>query len=306
MKGVTFGNIHTSEFGIYLSSVTIGEAAVKSNYLDIPGAGGSLDLTDFFGSTVYEKRKITLKFTFPQRNEELLSVYSYFQQAVHGKHFDTIILDDDSDYHYIGRVSVGTLKKGVISTVTVECECEPYKYSNTENLVEIVVSDVEFPTEWIYGDVNGNGVVNSTDLSEMKRLIGKRTYESKSALRADFDFDGVVTEADRNALEVYISGGSQLSFKDYVISNSALLELKNCKRVTIDFGEAPVKVKFSVKEISNTRLWELRVDNIPEFTLWGHEEYSTYLSGTHEIMIATANTNTTGVFEVTWNNAGVF
>ncbi len=308
MKGVKFGDIHTSEFGIYLSSVSIGEATVKEHRLDIPGANGTLDLTDFFGSIAYENRKITLKFTFPQHNDELLSVYSSFQQAVHGKHFDSIILDDDSEHHYVGRVSVGTLKKGVISAVTVECECEPYKYRNTANIIEITVDDVEFPTGWLYGDVTGNKIVNVNDLNEMSRLIGKRTYESERALRADFDFDGVVTETDRNALDSYISSGSQMTFEDYIITNmdSSLIEMKNCKRVTIDFGDAPVKVTFSVKEITNTRLWELRVDNIPEFTFHGYEEYSTYLSGTHEIMIATANINTTGVFEVKWDSAGLF
>ncbi len=308
MKGVKFGDIHTSEFGIYLSSVSIGEATVKEYRLDIPGASGSLDLTEFFGSVPYENRKITLKFSFPQRNNELLSVYSSFQQAVHGKHFERIILDDDINFHYVGRVSVGTLKKGVISAVTVECECEPYKYKNIGNLVEIAVDSVEFPTGWYYGDVTGNNVVNKNDLTEMGRLIGKRTYESQRALRADFDFDGIVTEADRNALDSYISSGSQLTFEDYIITNmdSSLIEMKNCKRVTIDFGDAPVKVTFSVKEITNTRLWELRIDNIPEFTFHGYENHSTYLSGTHEIMIATANINTIGTFKVTWNSAGVF
>lgn len=281
---------------------------MKEHRLDIPGANGTLDLTDFFGSTAYENRKITLRFTFPHHNDELLSVYSSFQQAVHGKHFDSIILDDDKNYHYIGRVSVGTLKKGVISAVTVECECEPYKYKNIGNLVEIKVDDVEFPTAWLYGDVTGNKVVNVNDLNEMNRLIGKRTYESARALRADFDFDGVVTETDRSALNSYINSGSQLTFEDYIITNmnSSLIEMKNCKRVPIDFGDAPVKVTFSVKEITHTRLWELRIDNIPEFTLHGYETHSTYLSGKHEIMIATANINTTGTFNVTWNSAGVF
>ena len=61
MKGVTFGDIHTSTFGIYLSSVTIGEAVVKKFLLDIPGASGSLDLTEYFGSVSYENRIISFE-----------------------------------------------------------------------------------------------------------------------------------------------------------------------------------------------------------------------------------------------------
>lgn len=304
MKGVTFGDIHTSTFGIYLSSVAIGEAVLKKFQLDIPGASGSLDLTDYFGSVSYENRLLKFEFTFPQRNAALLSVYSDFLNAIHGKKLK-IILDDDSEHHYVGRVSVGELKKDVVSTVYVECDCEPFRYSNTPNLIEITVNDVEFPTDWLYGDVNGNGNVSSTDLTAVKAMAGKKSYESEAALRADFDFDGTVTESDANALEHYLNNGSKLSFKEYVSLNPSLLEMKNCKRKVIDFGKANVDVTFSVKSITNTKLWEVRVDNIP---LSGHihsyEKYTAQLSGKHEIMIVTANTNTTGVFEVMWDSAG--
>ncbi len=81
--------------------------------------------------------------------------------------------------------------------------------------------------------------------------------------------------------------------------------MRNCKRVTIDFGDAPVDVTFAVKSITNTRLWEVRVDNIPLGQhVSGKDSYTTRLSGKHEIMIVTANPNTTGTFEVKWDNAG--
>ncbi len=200
MKGVTFGTIHTSDFGIYLSSVTIGEAVVKKYQLDIPGASGSLDLTEFFGSVTYENRTLEFEFTFPQRNEKLLSAYSDFLQAVHGKEFK-IILDDDKDFHYVGRVNVGELKKSALSKVSVECDCQPFRYSNSTNVVEIIVDDVEFPTQWLYGDINGSGTITNVDLAAVKTMVGKKSYESETALRADFDFDGVVTDSEVNILE---------------------------------------------------------------------------------------------------------
>jgi hypothetical protein len=84
-----------------------------------------------------------------------------------------------------------------------------------------------------------------------------------------------------------------------------MIEMRNCKRVTIDFGDAPVDVRFAVKEITNTRLWELRVDNIPVADhIHGYSIYTERLSGEHEIMIVTADTNTTGTFEVSWHSAG--
>ena len=304
MKGVTFGTVHTSDFGIYLSSVTIGEAVVKKYQLDIPGASGLLDMTEFFGSVAYENRIISFEFTFPQRNERLLTAYSQLLNAVHGKELK-IILDDDKDYHYLGRVSVGELKKGAVSKVSVECDCQPFRYSNIPNIIEIAVDDIEFPTKWLYGDVNGNGSITSVDLTAVKAMAGKRSYESEAALRGDFDFDGVVTEAEANILEHYLESSQSFSFEDFVLLNPTIIDMRNCKRVNIDFGDAPVDVTFSVKSITGTRLWEVRVDNIPLGQhISGKESFTARLCDSHEIMIVTANTHTTGVFEVTWDSAG--
>lgn len=307
-KGVTFGTVHSSDFGVFLSSVSIGEAAVKKQMIDIPGASGSLDLTDFFGSTLYENRTLTFEFTFPQRNAQLLSAYSSFQKALHGRQFDSIILDDDRNFRYVGRVSVGELKKGPLSKVRVQCECSPFKYNITPNNLIISVTDVEYPTGWLYGDVNGDGVIDNRDLTAVKAMAGKKTFESDSALRADFNFDGVVSEADRDILQAYLLSSKTATFKNFSLSNAEFFDtLRNCKRQTIDFGYAPVKVKFTRLETTDhTRLWDLQIDNISQFGLRGFEEFSVILSGIHEVMISTANTNTTGDFSVSWNSAGTF
>lgn len=308
IKGVAFGDIHTSTFGAYLSSVTIGQAAIKENKIDIPGASGALDLTDFFGSTLYENRTITFEFTFPQRNKELLSSYSSFQKSLHGKQFDSIVLDDDKSFRYVGRVSVGELKKGALSKVKVQCDCSPFKYGITPNNLIISVTDVEYPTSYLYGDVNGDGVIDNRDLVAVKAMIGKKTFESDSALRADFNFNGVVSEADRDVLDAYLKTSMSSTFKNYTLANAAFFDtLRNCKRQTIDFGSAPAKVKFTRLETTDhTRLWDLRIDNISQFGLRGFKDFSVILSGVHEVMISTANTNTTGDFSVTWNSAGTF
>lgn len=307
IKGVTFGDIHTSTFGAYLSSVTIGKAEVKKHTVDIPGASGYLDMTEFFGSVCYENREITLKFTFPQRNQELLTAYSSLQNALHGKYFDSIILDDDKNFRYAGRVSVGELSKSKLSSVTVTCDCNPFKYGITPNKLIISVTDVEYPTDYLYGDVNGDGVIDNRDLVAVTAMIGKKTFESDSALRADFNFDGVVSEADEDVLSAYLKTSQSSTFKNYTLSNAFFYEtLRNCKRKTIDFGPAPVKVKFKREGTDHTRLWDLRIDNISQFGLHGEQEFSAILSGVHEIMITTANTNTTGDFSVTWDDVGTF
>lgn len=306
IKGVTFGNIHTGSFGIYLSKVSIESPKPKQFLIDIPGADGSIDMTEYFGGVKYENRKITLVFTFPQRGKRLLAVYSDFLAAVHGKYFDSIILDDDKQFHYAGRITVGNLSKSSLSKINVECDCQPYKYSNAKKTVTINVTDTEFPDGWVYGDVNGDGVVDQSDLDMMTALIGRRSFESDAAIRADFDFDGIVTANEKNVLENYLKfPGTHDSFKSYVLAPPISFDFKNCRRKKIDFGSAPVNVTFAVENIDNFRKWELRIDGIPQFDFSVRTSYSMILRGVREVMIVTYGAETTGSFSVSWDNAGV-
>lgn len=304
LKGVKFGNIHTKDFGIYLSKVTVGTPNPKKFTVDIPGADGSLDMTDYFGSVKYESRKLTFIFTFPQRGKQLINAYSEFLNAVHGKRFDSIILDDDRDFHYVGRVAVGNLAKASLSKVTVECECDPYKYSNSRNTITLNVDSVEFPENWLYGDVNGDGIIDQSDLELMDSLIGKRAFESDNALRADFDFDGKVSEIEKNVLDYYLKYGNGQTFQEYVTAEPVSFYFRNCRRKIIDFGGSPVKVNFDVESINGVKLWDLKIDNIPQFILTSRKSYSMILSGVHEIMITTAIDYTSGVFKISWDNQG--
>ena len=303
LKGVKFGDIHTGSFGIYLSKVTIGTPSPKKFMVDIPGADGSLDMTDYFGGVKYDNRKLTFIFTFPQRGNQLLNVYSDFLNAVHGKRYDSIILDDDNQFHYAGRVTVGNLAKASLSKVTVECECEPYKYSNTRKVITLNVDSVEFPENWLYGDVNGDGVIDQSDSEMIESLIGKRSFESDNALRADFDFDGKVTEDEKTVLDYYLKYGNGQTFQEYVTTEPASFYFRNCKRKIIDFGGSPVKVDFEVESINSSKLWDLKIDNISQFILTSRKSYSMILSGVHEIMI-TVPIYTSGVFKISWDNQG--
>ncbi len=306
IKGVTFGSIHTSKFGIYLSKVTVGSPEPKQFLINIPGADGSLDMSEYFGGVKYENRKIDLTFSMPQRGKQLLNEYSNILAALHGKYFDSIILDDDPNFHYAGRITVGNLSRSSISKITVKCDCRPYKYSNAKKTATINVTGTEFPSEWVYGDINGDGVVDQSDLDMMTALIGKRSFESEAAMRADFDFDGVITANEKNVLENYIKfPGAYDSFQAYVNAPPVSFDFKNCSRKKIDFGSAPVNAVFAVENIDHYPKWSLRIDGITQFDFSLRTSYSMILSGVREVMIVTAHAGSTGNFIVSWDNAGI-
>lgn len=144
MKGITFGSLHSyNDLKLILTSKEIGSPAVKERKIEIEGADGDLDLTEFFGEPKYEN--VTHKFEFstivPQA--QFLSLFSTVKNALHGKKM-RIILDGDPLFYYLGRVKVSSFtNEKNIGTISVECDCEPYKYKLAKTVVSVAVSGTQ-------------------------------------------------------------------------------------------------------------------------------------------------------------------
>lgn len=143
MKGVQFGNYHSFyEWGLILSSKEINRAEPKIKHIEIEGSDGVLDLTEFSGEVKYKNR--TLLFNFKKANivqDGYLALYSLVQNKIHGKVMN-VILDDDPNYYYRGRVSINDWKSDKnIGLIVVEVDAEPYKYKLTETVVTQAVTD---------------------------------------------------------------------------------------------------------------------------------------------------------------------
>lgn len=117
----------------------MGVPAVKTKTIDIEGTDGVLDLTDFFGEPKYENVTHTFEFSTLVPQNEYLSLFSAIKNAIHGRKV-RIVLDDDTAFFYVGRcfVSSFTNEKGV-GIVSVECDCEPYKYKLNKTVVTAAI-----------------------------------------------------------------------------------------------------------------------------------------------------------------------
>ena len=147
MKGVTFGNLHSyRDLKLIIGPKEIGAPSVKKNLVEIEGADGFLDNTDFFGGPKYGEATHVFPFTAIVPRSDFLSHYSYVKNALHGQKL-RIVLDDDPSFYYVGRcyVSKFTAPNGV-GIISVECECEPYKYKTTQTVVTRAVDGVEVVT----------------------------------------------------------------------------------------------------------------------------------------------------------------
>jgi phage-related protein len=144
MKGITFDGLHSyDDFHLILSKKEIGTPAAKVKKISVEGADSELDLTDFFGEPKYENVVHKFEFTAMVQANEFLLLFSAIKNALHGKK-KRIVLDDDPLYYYTGRIAVSkfTSEKN-IGIVSIECDCEPYKYKIAKTVVSKAVNGTE-------------------------------------------------------------------------------------------------------------------------------------------------------------------
>lgn len=146
--GIYFGDIHSFyDLNLILSSVSIPPAKPKTNYVDIPGSDGSVDLTEAHGEVKYNDRDC--KFTFTMNPAGDLSEVAFEEKktevsnALNGKEFK-ITLDKDEDYFYQGRCEVSEyLSDKRIRQVAVTAKVKPYKFKQNVTVLTFALSETE-------------------------------------------------------------------------------------------------------------------------------------------------------------------
>lgn len=144
--GVYFGDIHSFyDLNLILSSVEIAPASPKTNYVDIPGADGALDLTEAHGEVKYSDR--THKFTLTMNPADDLSEAAWeakkteVSNRLNGRAC-RITLDKDPDYFWQGRCVVDSYKSNKrLRQFVVAARVRPYKYKQTETVVSVCLDD---------------------------------------------------------------------------------------------------------------------------------------------------------------------
>lgn len=131
MHGVTFGNKHSYRtWRLMLKKrPEISPPVPKYKLIQVPGTNVVLDLTERLtgGETKYEPRTIRCEFCVVGGRQKWPAVYSAILNEIHGKRLQ-IIMDDDPNYYYIGRVAVDQwASEEVTATIVITAEVEPYK-----------------------------------------------------------------------------------------------------------------------------------------------------------------------------------
>ena len=130
MLGMIFGEKHTyRDWGLLLKSrPEISPPTPKIKLIQVPGSSRVIDLTESLsGEVTYETRQIKAEFFTMDDRDRWPILYSNILTYMHGKSI-RIIMDDDPNYFYTGRVTVGELMPDKrTATLTITAEVEPYK-----------------------------------------------------------------------------------------------------------------------------------------------------------------------------------
>lgn len=106
---------------------------VRTNFVEVPGMNGSLDLTEALAGTIfYNDRELETDFILVDQSMNWIDVYTDVVDKLHGKRMK-IKLVDDPDWYYMGRVTVSEFASNSdYSSISISCTMEPFKYPNVE------------------------------------------------------------------------------------------------------------------------------------------------------------------------------
>lgn len=142
MNQITFDGYRSfDDLYLILSEKEIGSPDVKKYAIAVEGGDGELDYTEYFGEPKFSNR--TLTFVFSTIKQPFLEQYSRLQSLLQGRKVK-IVLDEDADFYYIGRLSISAFtNEKNIGKISIECDCEPYKLKQTETVVTKTISGTE-------------------------------------------------------------------------------------------------------------------------------------------------------------------
>ena len=141
--GVFFNETHSYfDLNLILSKVEIPPAQPKTTFIDIPGADGSVDLTEAHGEVKYNDRECSFTFTMlPTDSSTWEEKKTEVSNLLNGRVFK-ITLDKDDEYYYSGRCEVsGYEVDKKIRQIVVVAKVKPYKFKQNVTVMKVALTE---------------------------------------------------------------------------------------------------------------------------------------------------------------------
>lgn len=123
-----------TSFGLYLPEYTIPAPTPQTNFVQIIGRDGSVDLSEAIGLH-YNSRVWDLDFKCFNPTVNWHTLTSQVMNAIHGKRLN-FEFDDDPDYFWTGRVSVSSyVSNHGTGNLKINITSDPFKYKKLSTIV---------------------------------------------------------------------------------------------------------------------------------------------------------------------------
>ena len=144
---------------------SVASPGVSTNFVEIPGRDGAIDMTTFLVSRpIYGMRQGSWDFYVDNDHEYWETIRQKIMNHLHGKRFK-IVLEDDPGWYWEGRFSVDNWRSEPSnSRITINYQINPYKFRlRSEGDEDMIWDNFNFETDYdYYASLNGITVNNTT------------------------------------------------------------------------------------------------------------------------------------------------
>lgn len=201
--GIQIGDHNTlTDWGLILASdLSVGEAAIKTEYVNIPGADGQLDFSEALsGGPVYKNR--TIKFILFCKGDigDYMTAVNALIAYCHGQ-IRKLWLPTDNTHYYKGRFSVSYNAAYGQRQISISVNAEPYAYKNATTTQTITIPSAGTKTVTLVNEARK--VVPVFHLNSGSITVGGHALQS-----GDNQFDDIVLVAGNNSLTLTGANGS--------------------------------------------------------------------------------------------------
>lgn len=208
--GVTFEingiEKHSSyDFDLEFVSYDLTFPEPKSDYAEVEGADGSVDLTEVFGRIFYKDRELTLNFNCGKGFNETIREISAF---VHGK-VAKITIFDDEEYYYLGRLRFDKYSSDYVNgKVILKAKCYPYKYKQN---ISVSTNSVKNVTYVNYHNERMEAVPTFKATDDMIMEFNGKTYALGTS---EIIYPDIVFKEGDNFIEYHGNGIVEVSWQE--------------------------------------------------------------------------------------------
>ena len=111
----------------------------QTNFVEIPGRDGALDLSEAFGTVRYSDRVIKLTLYTRAPFDTLISA---FAADVHGRRMN-VIFDRDPTFYYDARITIEDIERHWgYCELSLECRAKPYKLEQFETAITVLPTGI--------------------------------------------------------------------------------------------------------------------------------------------------------------------